>query len=100
MLDLSNLAAAVRHEGGVSRRLFLAYGAALAALPGLAAQVGAPGKAAGRRRVAFPDDPFRNRQRGYVRCTLTPAAWRSDFVVVEDVLRPGGRARIRASFVV
>lgn len=43
---------------------------------------------------------FHNRQRGYVRCTITPAAWQSDFVVVEDVLRPGGRALTRASFVV
>jgi alkaline phosphatase D len=32
-LDLANLRAAVRYEGGVSRRLFLAYGAALSALP-------------------------------------------------------------------
>ena len=43
---------------------------------------------------------FHNRQRGYVRCTLTPTSWRSDFVVVEEVLRPGGRAHTRASFVV
>jgi alkaline phosphatase D len=43
---------------------------------------------------------FHNRQRGYVRCTVTPAAWRSDFVVVEDILKPGGRATTRASFVV
>src|SRR4051812_47188784 len=33
MLDLSELRAAVRAEGHVSRRLFLAYGAALSALP-------------------------------------------------------------------
>ena len=43
---------------------------------------------------------FHNRQRGYIRCTLTPGAWQSDFVVVEDILKPGGRARTRASFVV
>jgi alkaline phosphatase D len=43
---------------------------------------------------------FHNRQRGYVRCTLTPAQWRSDYIVVEDVLQPGGRTFTRASFVV
>jgi alkaline phosphatase D len=36
MLDLSRIPDAVRSEGGVSRRLFLAYGSALAALPALA----------------------------------------------------------------
>lgn len=41
---------------------------------------------------------FHNRQRGYVRCTLTPASWRSDYVVVEDVLQPGGKTGVRASF--
>lgn len=43
---------------------------------------------------------FHNAQRGYVRCTLTPRTWRSDYVVVDDVLRPGGKASVRASFVV
>ena len=43
---------------------------------------------------------FFNAQRGYVRCTVTPAAWRSDYVVVEDVLKPGAPAVNRASFVV
>jgi alkaline phosphatase D len=43
---------------------------------------------------------FHNRQRGYVRCTLTPSTWQSDFMVVGDVLKPGGRAHTRASFVV
>jgi alkaline phosphatase D len=33
MLDLSQLSQAIRHEGGVSRRLFLAYAASLSALP-------------------------------------------------------------------
>ncbi|HVK12990.1 MAG TPA: alkaline phosphatase D family protein [Gemmataceae bacterium] len=53
MLDLSKLAEAVRAEGGVSRRLFLAYGAALAALPELAARVSADD-----RKASFPADPF------------------------------------------
>ena len=43
---------------------------------------------------------YHNRERGYVRCTLTPASWRSDYVVVDDVLKPGGKTLTRASFVV
>ncbi len=51
----------------------------------------------------FADNPcvrFHNRERGYVRCTLTPATWRSDFQVVEDVTKPGAAAVTRASFVI
>ena len=33
MLDLSKIHEAVRFEGGISRRLFLAYGSALSSLP-------------------------------------------------------------------
>lgn len=43
---------------------------------------------------------FHNRQRGYVRCTVTPDNWKSDYVVVKDVLKPGGQIFTRASFVV
>ena len=43
---------------------------------------------------------FHNNERGYVRCTVTPSAWRSDYVVVPDVTHPGGAAVDRASFVV
>ena len=43
---------------------------------------------------------FHNRQRGYVRCAVTPKEWRSDYVIVEDVLKPGAPADVRASFVV
>lgn len=43
---------------------------------------------------------FLNQQRGYVRCTLTRDALRSDFQVVPDVLHPGGAVHTRASFVV
>jgi len=53
MLDLSKIPEAVRHEGGISRRLFLAYGAALAALPRLAQQA-----EAANQRVRLPGDPF------------------------------------------
>lgn len=53
MLDLSRIAEAVRSEGGVSRRLFMAYGAALAALPTLSLQ-----SSSAARRVAFATNPF------------------------------------------
>lgn len=43
---------------------------------------------------------FHNRERGYVRCTITPNHWKSDYVVVEDVTKPGGNVLTRASFVV
>jgi alkaline phosphatase D len=43
---------------------------------------------------------FLNEERGYVRCTVTPAEWRSDFRVVEDVKRLGTPIKTRASFVV
>jgi alkaline phosphatase D len=52
------------------------------------------------RRAENPCVRFHNGQRGYVRCTLTPAIWRSDYIVVEDVLKPGGRIATRASFVI
>jgi alkaline phosphatase D len=47
-----------------------------------------------------PGVRFHNRQRGYVRCEVTPREWRTDFVVVPDVTRPGAPAVRRASFVV
>lgn len=47
-----------------------------------------------------PGVRFHNRERGYVRCTVTPDTWASDYVVVEDVTKPGGRIRTRASFAV
>ncbi|MES2465227.1 MAG: PhoD-like phosphatase N-terminal domain-containing protein, partial [Armatimonadota bacterium] len=52
-LDLTDLPAALRHEGGVSRRLFLAYSAALATIPLL----GEPAHGA-IRNAAFQDNPF------------------------------------------
>jgi alkaline phosphatase D len=51
-------------------------------------------------RAANPCVKFHNRERGYVRCTVTPGAWTSDYVVVEDVTKPGVAAVTRASFVV
>jgi alkaline phosphatase D len=43
---------------------------------------------------------FHNRQRGYVRCEVTPQAWRSDFVTVSDVTTPDAPTNVRASYVV
>lgn len=43
---------------------------------------------------------FHNAERGYVRCTITPDTWRSDYIAVEDISRPGSPAIERASFVV
>ncbi len=53
--------------------------------------------------VLLAENPFvkfHNRQRGYVRCSVTPKEWKSDYVIVEEVLKPGGVADVRASFVV
>ena len=43
---------------------------------------------------------FYNKQRGYVRCTVTPDRWRADCRVVPFVSRPGAPISTRASFVV
>lgn len=43
---------------------------------------------------------FHNAERGYVRCTVTPECWTSEFLVVDDVTKPGGKVFPRASFVV
>jgi alkaline phosphatase D len=43
---------------------------------------------------------FANHQRGYVRCTVTPARWTTDFRVVPYVRRPGAPVSTRASFTV
>jgi alkaline phosphatase D len=47
-----------------------------------------------------PAVTYHNAERGYVRCSVTPQMWRSDYVVVDDVTKPGGAVSTRASFVV
>jgi alkaline phosphatase D len=47
-----------------------------------------------------PGVRFHNQQRGYVRCTITPKLWRTDFRTVADITKPGSPAQTRASFVV
>jgi alkaline phosphatase D len=53
-----------------------------------------------QRLAENPFVKFFNRQRGYVRCTVTPTEWRSDYMTLDFVSRPGGTMRTRASFVV
>ena len=43
---------------------------------------------------------FFNAQRGYVRCTVTPTTWKSDYQVVEKITQPGAPIVTKASFVV
>ncbi len=43
---------------------------------------------------------FFNGERGYVRCIVTPDTWQSDFRVVEDVTKTGGKAITRATYVI
>ncbi len=43
---------------------------------------------------------FEITQRGYVRCMVKPGSWRSDYIVVEDVTKPGAPAVNRGTFVI
>jgi alkaline phosphatase D len=43
---------------------------------------------------------FHNGERGYIRCAVTPNRWKSDYMVVDDALQPGGKTFERVSFVV
>ncbi|PYS29022.1 MAG: alkaline phosphatase [Acidobacteria bacterium] len=47
-----------------------------------------------------PHIKFFNTRRGYVRATVTPSLWTSDYRVVPFVSRPGAPVETRASFVV
>lgn len=53
-----------------------------------------------RRLRANPHLKFYNGQRGYVRCTVGPERWQSDYRVVEAVTRSDAPVTTRASFVV
>lgn len=49
-----------------------------------------------------PNDPwqkFMNNDRGYVRCTVTPNQWRTDYRVVSTVLQPEASVSTKASFI-
>jgi alkaline phosphatase D len=47
-----------------------------------------------------PHIPFRNNERGYVRCTLTPELWTSEFRKVDTVVRRPATASTLATFVI
>ena len=47
-----------------------------------------------------PHIKFFNGQRGYVRCSLSPARWQSDYRIVAAVSKPDAPVTTRASFVV
>lgn len=47
-----------------------------------------------------PNVKFHNAERGYVACEVTPTHWQTDFYVVDDVTRRGGRVKKRSSFTV
>jgi len=47
-----------------------------------------------------PGVRYHDARRGYVRCTVTPHEWRSDFMVVDDVLAPGGTTTVEKSLVI
>ena len=43
---------------------------------------------------------YHNRERGYVRCTLTPTLWNTDYVTIPKVTESDAPATVRAKFVV
>ncbi|MBD2354912.1 alkaline phosphatase [Tolypothrix sp. FACHB-123] len=47
-----------------------------------------------------PHIKFYNNRRGYVRCTLTPTLWRSDYLAMSEVTTPSGTISTKASFIV
>ncbi|MCB1103735.1 MAG: alkaline phosphatase D family protein [Cephaloticoccus sp.] len=59
-----------------------------------------PGLDAAVVRAENPWVKFFNDERGYVRCEVTPEAWRADYRTVAYVSRPGAPVRTAASFVV
>jgi alkaline phosphatase D len=50
--------------------------------------------------IPNPFVKFHNRQSGYVRCTVTPDEWRTDFPVCAEIVKPGGLVRNAGSYVV
>jgi len=65
---------------------------------------GGDGRAGGQFLQAMQEEnrhiKFYNGQRGYLRCSVTPERWTSDFRVVPYVSRPGAPIETRATFVV
>ncbi len=62
---------------------------------------GADMNTGGQTRMAEnPHFKFYNGQRGYVRCTVTPERWTTDYRVVPFVTRPGAPISTRSTLVV
>ncbi len=47
-----------------------------------------------------PHIKFFNAQRGYVRCSVTPSRWQTDYRIIDAITRPDANVSTRASFVV
>jgi alkaline phosphatase D len=55
-----------------------------------------------RARELMAENPgvkFFNAERGYVRCTVTPKTWQTDFRTVTHIDKPGAPIMTRASYV-
>lgn len=50
--------------------------------------------------AANPGTKFFNAERGYVRCDVSPDRWQADYMVTDDVVKPGGTTSVLRSFVV
>ena len=53
----------------------------------------------GATLIENPCVKFHNTERGYVRCTVKPGQWQSDYQTVEYISRPGAPLITRGSFV-
>jgi len=53
-----------------------------------------------RLKAENPGVRFYNRERGYVRCKVTPKQWQTDYRTVPYITKPGAPVDTRASFVV
>ena len=45
-----------------------------------------------------PGIKYNNPQRGYLRCTLTPERYQTDFMVIDKVMELGGKMTKHATF--
>lgn len=50
--------------------------------------------------AANPCVKYHNTERGYIRCQVTPESWRADYMITDDVSKPGGKTVARTSYVV
>ena len=53
---------------------------------------------ANKYKANSPFVKFFNAERGYVLCEITPDKWVSHYKVIDEVLKPGGKTTIRASY--